>query len=90
MQVLIELNLILILRLTPAGSGKELSCCSLLKGGVRGSLVATSAATRCQGPRFYPARAEIWIEFSAPCAPLFRLWNHNIGDQSQSQDWKLT
>src|SRR6218665_777834 len=43
---------------SPAGSGLELSCCSLLhvvrvKGGVRGSLVATSAAARCQGPRFY-------------------------------------
>src|SRR6218665_205289 len=25
-----------------------------LKGDVRGSLVATSAAARCQGPRFYP------------------------------------
>src|SRR6218665_2999337 len=24
-------------------------------------------------------RAEIWIEFSAPCAPLFRFWDHNIG-----------
>src|SRR6218665_1033218 len=23
-----------------------------------------------------------WIEFSAPCAPLFRLWDHNIGYQS--------
>src|SRR6218665_2669405 len=37
-----------------------------------------------------PARAEIWIEFSAPCAPLFRLWNHNIRYQSQSHTWKLT
>src|SRR6218665_689709 len=27
-----------------------------LKGGVRGSLMATSAATRCQGPRFYPGQ----------------------------------
>jgi len=36
------------------------------------------------------ARAEIWIKSSAPCAPLFRLWDHNIGDQSQSQAWKLT
>src|SRR6218665_1060409 len=50
-----------------------------LKGGVRGSLVATSTAARCQGPT--PARAEILIEFSAPCAPLFRLWDHNIGYQ---------
>src|SRR6218665_4168603 len=37
-----------------------------------------------------PVRAEIWIEFSAPCAPLFRLWGHSIGYQSQSQAWKLT
>ena len=36
------------------------------------------------------ARAEIWIEIYAPCATLFRLWDHNIGYQSQSQAWKLT
>src|SRR6218665_549652 len=37
-----------------------------------------------------PTRAEIWIEFSASCAPLIRLWDHNIGYQIQSQAWKLT
>src|SRR6218665_1712969 len=61
-----------------------------LKGGVRGSLVAASAAARCQVLGSTPASSEIWIEFSAPCAPLFRLWDHNIGCQSQSQAWKLT
>src|SRR6218665_1113591 len=59
-----------------------------LKKGVRGNLVVTSAAARCQGPR--STRAEIWIEISAPCTPMFRLWDHSIGYQSQSQAWKLT
>jgi len=35
-----------------------------------------------------PARAEIWIEISAPCASLFHLWDHNIGYQSKIF-WKL-
>ena len=36
--------------------------------GVCDSLVVMFATARCQGPRFSPARAEIWIEISAPCA----------------------
>src|SRR6218665_2938914 len=60
-----------------------------LKGGVRSSLVIRFASTRCQCPILSP-RAEIWIKISAPCAPLSRLWDHNIGYQSQSQAWKLT
>ena len=32
-----------------------------------------------------PARAEVWIDISAPSAPLLRLWDHDIGYQSQSQ-----
>src|SRR6218665_850331 len=34
-------------------------------------------------------RAEIWMEFSAPCVPLIRHWDHHIWYQSQSQAWKL-
>src|SRR6218665_2389886 len=37
-----------------------------------------------------PTRAEIWIEFSAPCVPLIRLWDPNNGYQRQSQAWKFT
>src|SRR6218665_3838348 len=44
-----------------------------LKGGVRGSLVATSAPLDATARSSTPARAEICVEFSAPCAPLIRL-----------------
>ena len=55
--------------ISPAGSGLELSCCSLLhvvkrrlKGGVRGSLVAASAAARCQGPRVWGLGGAVVID----------------------------
>ena len=52
--------------------------------GMRGSLVVRFAAARCQGPRFYPDQGRNLDQDFAPCAPLFHLWDHNIGYQSQS------
>ena len=64
-----------------------------LTGGMRGSLVVTFAAAKCQGPRFYLDQGRNLDQHFCSmrsCAPLFRFWDHNIGYQSQSQAWKLT
>src|SRR6218665_1315926 len=60
------------------------------KARVLDRLTFACTCVRCKGLRYTPARAEIWIEFSAPCVPLIRLWDHKIGYQIQSQAWKLT
>src|SRR6218665_3843698 len=61
-----------------------------LKGGVHGSLVATSVAARCQGPRYYPGQGRNLDRVFCSMRTAVRLWDHNIGYQSQSQAWKLT
>ena len=44
--------------------------------GVRGGLVVTFATVRMPRSEVQtPSRAEIWIETSAPCAPLLRRWD---------------
>ena len=43
-----------------------------------------------QGPRFYPGQSRNLDRVFCSMRTAVRLWDHNIGDQSQSQTWKLT
>src|SRR6218665_1365340 len=61
-----------------------------LKGGVRCSLVATSAAARCEGPRSYPGQGRNLDRVFCSTRTSVCLWDQRIGYQSQSQAWKLT
>src|SRR6218665_59438 len=55
------------------------------------SLAVTFAAIRLRGPRFKPRPGKTFeTRFVFYAHPMLRLWDHNIGHQSQFEAWKLT